>query len=172
MVHARVGVVVGAESDLEVLRPAVDALGELEVGCEVRVLSTERALEYAGQADERGLRVLIAGGGGAAHLAAVCAAVTSLPVIGVPIATSALSGLEALAAVARRSSGAPVATVVVDGGRDAGLLAARVLGVGDDALRARYDTLRAAHARKWAEVDDRVSEQFAGRSRGSGVGFR
>ena len=173
----KVGVVIGSDPDLEVMRPAVDALEEFDVGCEVRLLSAHRtpdqALEYARTAADRGLSVLIAGAGGTAHLPAVLAAVTPLPVIGVPVAATPLSGLDALLAIAQMPSGVPVACVAVDGGRNAGLLAARILGVADTGVRDRYERFREELAEKVTERDERVREQFEHRrAGGSGVGFR
>lgn len=160
-----VGIVMGSDSDLAKMRPAVDALAEFDVACEVRVLSAHRtpdlALGWARDAAGRGLRVLIAGAGAAAHLPGVLAAVTSLPVIGVPIAATPLAGVDALLAIAQMPSGVPVATVAVDGARNAGLLAARILGAGDEELRGRYDAFRQAQAEKVADKDAGVRAQFS-----------
>jgi len=172
-----VGVAMGSDSDLEVLRPAVDALAEFDLAAEVRVLSAlgspDVALSWAGGAADRGLRVLIAGVGAAAHLPGVLAAVTSLPVIGVPIAATPLAGFDALLAIAQMPPGVPVATVAVDGGRNAGLLAVRILAASDPELRSRYDAFRADQAGKVAETDDRVRAQFEHkRTSGGPFGFR
>ena len=154
----------GSENDLGTMRPAVDALAEFDLRCEVRVLSAHRtpdaALGWARGAADSGLRVLIAGAGAAAHLPGVLAAVTSLPVIGVPIAATALAGVDSLLAIAQMPSGVPVATVAVDGARNAGLLAVRILAASDDALRARYDEFRTAQADKVSAADGRVRGQF------------
>ncbi len=159
-----VGIVMGSDSDLEVMRAAADALAEFDLGCEVRVLSAHRtpdaALGWAREAADRGLRTLIAGAGAAAHLPGVLAAVTSLPVIGVPIAATKLLGLDALLAIAQMPSGVPVATVAVDGARNAGLLAVRILAASDPALRERYDAFRARQAEGVAAKDAKVREQF------------
>ncbi len=169
-----VGVVMGSDSDLEVMEAAVDALAELDIACEVRVLSAHRtpddALEWARTAADRGLRVLVAGAGMAAHLPGVLAAVTSLPVVGVPIAASRLQGMDALLAIAQMPPGVPVGAVAVDGARNAGLLAARILGAHDDGLRARLDELRATQADKVRDKDARVRERFEHRREG-GVTF-
>jgi 5-(carboxyamino)imidazole ribonucleotide mutase len=172
-----VGVAMGSDSDLEVMRPAVDALLEFDLAAEVRVLSAHRtpdaALDWAREAAGRGLRVLIAGAGGAAHLPGVLAAVTSLPVIGVPIAATPLAGFDALLAITQMPSGVPVASVAVDGGRNAGLLAVRILAVGDRALRNRYDGFRAELADKVRQKDDRVRAEFEHRrTSGAPLGFR
>jgi 5-(carboxyamino)imidazole ribonucleotide mutase len=135
-----VGIVMGSDSDLEVMRGAADALAELGVASEMRVISAHRtptdALEYAQGAAGRGLRVLIAGAGGSAHLAGVLAAATSLPVIGVPLDATPLLGLDSLLSIVQMPAGVPVATVAIGAGRNAGLLAARILGASDPALRA------------------------------------
>lgn len=163
-----VAIVMGSASDLEVMRPAADALAELGIDCEVRVLSAHRtpdeAIAFARQAADRGIRVLVAGAGGAAHLAGVLAAVTPLPVIAVPIAVGGLGGLDALLAMVQMPAGVPVATVAVNGARNAGLLAARILGLADPAVAAAYDQLRAAMADKVRAADESVRSQFPARS--------
>jgi 5-(carboxyamino)imidazole ribonucleotide mutase len=169
-----VGIVMGSDSDLEVMQPCVEALEEFDIGCEVRVLSAHRtpddALEWARSAADRGLRVLVAGAGMAAHLPGVLAAVTSLPVIGVPIASSRLDGMDALLAIAQMPPGVPVATVAVDGARNAGLLAVRMLAAADPGLRERVDGFRDEQAAKVREKDARVRERYA-HQRESGVRF-
>jgi 5-(carboxyamino)imidazole ribonucleotide mutase len=172
-----VGIVMGSDSDLEVMEASVDVLAEFGLGCEVRVLSAHRtpdeALEWARTAADRGLRVLIAGAGMAAHLPGVVAAVTSLPVIGVPIGSSRLDGMDALLAIAQMPPGVPVATVAVDGGRNAGLLAVRILGAGDEGVRAQVDGFRAEQAEKVRERDAKVRERFEHRREsGAEFGFR
>ena len=131
----RVGVVMGSQSDLAKMSKAWEALSELGIGYEVRVISAHRTPEeaaaYARSAEERGLRVIIAGAGGAAHLAGVMAAYTILPVIGVPIASGALGGFDALCATVMMPSGVPVATVAVDGAANAGVLAAEIIALSD-----------------------------------------
>ena len=166
MSDAAVGVVMGSDSDLPVMRQAVEALEEFELGAEVRVLSAHRtpdlALDYARQAAGRGIRVLIAGAGGAAHLPGVLAAVTSLPVIGVPVSATPLQGMDALLAIAQMPSGVPVACVAVDGARNAGILAARILAAGDDVMRQRVDRFREQLAEKVAAKDEKVRGEFGG----------
>ncbi|HLN06180.1 MAG TPA: 5-(carboxyamino)imidazole ribonucleotide mutase [Acidimicrobiales bacterium] len=146
-----VGIVMGSDSDEQVMRGASEALDELAIGWEMRVLSAHRTpdatIAYARAAADRGLGVIIAGAGGAAHLAGVIASVTTLPVIGVPIALSKLDGLDSLLSMVQMPRGIPVATVAIDGARNAGLLAARILGVGDDGIR---EALR-AHAERLAD---------------------
>lgn len=143
-----VGIVMGSTSDLPVMRAAGDVLDELGVAHEVRVVSAHRMpedmLAYGRDAAGRGLRVIVAGAGGAAHLPGMLAAVTDLPVVGVPVNVTALAGLDALLSIVQMPKGVPVATVAIDGARNAGLLAARILGTSDAALRQRLTDLRAA----------------------------
>jgi len=140
---ALVGILMGSDSDLPIMREAAAALDELEIGYEINIMSAHRTpedvAEYARSAAERGIKVLIAGAGGAAHLPGVVAAYTVLPVIGVPISssTSSLGGLDALLAIVQMPKGVPVATVAINGARNAGLLAAQIIGVADASVRAR-----------------------------------
>jgi 5-(carboxyamino)imidazole ribonucleotide mutase len=131
-----VAIVMGSDSDETVMRDAATALDEFTIPWEMRVISAHRtpddAIAYARQAKSRGVDVVIAGAGGAAHLAGVLAAATPLPVIGVPIALANLGGLDSLLAMAQMPRGVPVATVAINGARNAGLLAARIIGVGND----------------------------------------
>jgi 5-(carboxyamino)imidazole ribonucleotide mutase len=128
-----VAIVMGSDSDEEIMRDAAKALDEFGIHWEMRVISAHRtpddAIAYARDAKARGIEVVIAGAGGAAHLAGVLAAATPLPVIGVPIALSNLGGLDSLLAMAQMPRGVPVATVAINGARNAGLLAARIIGV-------------------------------------------
>ncbi len=130
-----VGIVMGSDSDLKVMAEAAKVLEEFGIGYEITVCSAhrtpERAHKYATTAVERGLKVIIAGAGGAAHLAGVMAANTTLPVIGVPIASSSLNGLDSLLSTAQMPPGIPVATVGTDAGKNAGLLAVQILGTSD-----------------------------------------
>ncbi len=136
-----VGVIMGSDSDWRVMQAAADALAEFEVPYEVGVYSAhrtpQRMLDYATGAEGRGLRVVIAGAGGAAHLPGMVAAATPLPVIGVPVPLAQLDGLDSLLSIAQMPAGVPVATVAVGGARNAGLLAVRILAASDDALRER-----------------------------------
>ena len=160
----RVGIVMGSDSDLPVMRAAVEALAEFELAAEVRVLSAHRtpddALAWARSAAERGLQVLIAGAGAAAHLPGVLAAVTSLPVIGVPIGSTKLDGMDSLLAIVQMPPGVPVGCVGVDAARNAGLLAVRVLGATDPALRDAYDAFRDRMADAVREKDAKVRAEF------------
>ncbi len=156
-----VGVVMGSDSDLPVMSGAAEVLSELSVPHEVRVRSAHRTpddmLEYARGAAGRGLRVLVAGAGGAAHLPGMLASATTLPVIGVPVRSSALSGLDSLLSIVQMPRGVPVATVAVDGARNAGLLAAQILALADSELRDRLEAERARIATVAREADQRVS---------------
>lgn len=138
---ALVAVVMGSSSDLPVMQGAVDVLGEFGVSHEVRVVSAHRTprdmLAFGHDAAGRGLRVLIAGAGGAAHLPGMLASVTTLPVIGVPVALSQLDGLDSLLSIVQMPKGVPVATMAVNGARNAGLLAVRILAQADADLTAR-----------------------------------
>ncbi|HTU31335.1 MAG TPA: 5-(carboxyamino)imidazole ribonucleotide mutase [Solirubrobacteraceae bacterium] len=130
-----VGIVMGSDSDLETMRAAADALDEFGVAHEIRVVSAHRAprdmLEYGTRAHERGLRVIIAGAGGAAHLPGMLASATPLPVIGVPVPLAHLDGMDSLLSIVQMPAGVPVATVGVGNARNAGLLAMRILAAGD-----------------------------------------
>lgn len=133
----RVGVVMGSDSDWVTMKAAVDALAEFGIACEVGVISAHRMpedmVEYARGASARGLRVIIAGAGGAAHLPGMVAALTELPVIGVPVPLKYLDGMDSLLSIVQMPAGVPVATVSIGGARNAGLLAARILGAGETA---------------------------------------
>jgi len=159
-----VGVVMGSASDTPVMDGAVEALREFGIPVEVRVLSAHRtpdeALQFARDAAGRGFGVLIAGAGKAAHLAGVLAAATSLPVIAVPIASGSLGGLDALLAMVQMPPGVPVATVAVDGGRNAGLLAARILALADDGLAAALEKSRDALAAKVRAADEEIRTRY------------
>jgi 5-(carboxyamino)imidazole ribonucleotide mutase len=155
----RVGVVMGSDSDLPTMQAAVDVLDDFAVPRELRILSahrtTDEMLAYAREAAERGVAVIIAGAGGAAHLPGMIASVTPLPVIGVPVVATPLAGLDALLSIVQMPGGIPVATVAVGNARNAGLLAIRILAVADPSLRGamrRYqqgmgDDVRAKDAR-------------------------
>lgn len=136
-----VGIVMGSDSDWPTMRAAAEALEEFEVPFEADVVSAHRMPEemvaYGRGAADRGLRVLIAGAGGAAHLPGMLAALTPLPVVGVPVALAHLDGLDSLLSIVQMPAGVPVATVAVDNARNAGLLAVRILAASDDALRVR-----------------------------------
>lgn len=161
-----VGIVMGSDSDLPVMKPAAEALAELGIGCEVRVVSAHRTphemVDYGSGAEARGLRVLIAGAGGAAHLPGMLAACTPLPVIGVPVPLKNLDGLDSLLSIVQMPSGVPVATVAIGAGRNAGLLAARILGAGDGAIREKVTSGQAELVERAHEGNQRVQAEMDG----------
>jgi 5-(carboxyamino)imidazole ribonucleotide mutase len=136
-----VGVVMGSDSDWSVMTEAADALREFDIPFEVEVVSAHRTpehmIEYGKNAAARGLRVIIAGAGGAAHLPGMLASVTTLPVIGVPVPLAKLDGLDSLLSIVQMPGGIPVATVSIGGAKNAGILAARIIGSTDEALSAK-----------------------------------
>lgn len=147
---SRVGIIMGSASDGPTMREAAAILDALEVGYELLVVSAHRMphdmMAYAAQAEARGVQVIIAGAGGAAHLPGMVAATTTLPVLGVPIQSKALNGLDSLLSIVQMPAGVPVATfaIGVAGAKNAALFAAQILAVSDPALRARLDAFRAA----------------------------
>jgi 5-(carboxyamino)imidazole ribonucleotide mutase len=163
MAEPQVGVVMGSDSDLPVMRQAAEVLAELQVPAEVRVVSAHRTphdmIAYGQSAEERGLQVIIAGAGGAAHLPGMLAAVTPLPVVGVPVSLKVLDGLDSLLSIVQMPKGVPVATVAIDGARNAGLLAARIIGTADPVLRERLKQFAATQADNARAADARVSGQ-------------
>ena len=138
---AKVGIVMGSDSDMPVMAQAADILKKLGVDFEMTVISAHREpdifFEYAKHAKDRGIRVIIAGAGKAAHLPGMCAALFPLPVIGIPMKTSDLGGVDSLYSIVQMPSGIPVATVAINGGMNAGILAAKILAVSDEALLER-----------------------------------
>jgi len=138
---ALVGIIMGSDSDLPVMRAAADILDELQVAYEMTIVSAHRTpkrlFDYAAGARERGLKVVVAGAGGAAHLPGMVAAITPLPVVGVPVKSSSLSGQDSLLSIVQMPAGVPVATVAIDGAKNAGLLAAQIVGAGDPAVLDR-----------------------------------
>lgn len=154
---AQVGVVMGSRSDWTTMRPAAEVLAELGVRVEVRVVSAHRTplemVDYGRSARRRGLGVIVAGAGGAAHLPGMLAALTTLPVVGVPVPLGVFDGLDSLLSIVQMPSGVPVATVAVGNARNGGLLAARILSVADPGLAARLDALVDSRAKTVAEDD-------------------
>ena len=152
-----VGIVMGSSSDADVMNGATTILDRFGITNEVHVVSAHRTpeamVDYGLAARSRGLKVLIAGAGGAAHLPGMLAAVTTLPVIGVPIALAQLDGLDSLLSIAQMPRGVPVATVAINGAANAGLLAARILSIGDAALATALDEYRAELAVHAAQQD-------------------
>jgi 5-(carboxyamino)imidazole ribonucleotide mutase len=156
----------GSDSDLPVMQGAVDVLRDFDVPYEVRVISAHRTpqpmYEYAREAAGRGLRVIIAGAGGAAHLPGMTASMTPLPVIGVPVPLQHLDGLDSLLSIVQMPAGIPVATVAVGNARNAGLLAVRILATADPDLLARMERFQADLAASVAEKDARVAKEHYG----------
>jgi 5-(carboxyamino)imidazole ribonucleotide mutase len=161
-----VGVIMGSDSDLRVMQGAIDVLAEFGVAHEVRVVSAHRTpdvmVEYARAAAPRGLRVIIAGAGGAAHLPGMTASMTPLPVIGVPVPLEELDGLDSLLSIVQMPAGVPVATVAVGNAANAGLLAVRILGASDPALQQAMSTYQARLAEIVRDKDAAVREQHPG----------
>ncbi|MCG6919116.1 MAG: 5-(carboxyamino)imidazole ribonucleotide mutase [Deltaproteobacteria bacterium] len=163
---AVVGIIMGSDSDLPVMQETIEVLTNFGIPSEITVASAhrspQRVSEYAKSARQRGLKVLIAGAGGAAHLAGVLAAETSLPVIGVPIASSPLTGWDALLSTVQMPAGVPVATMAVGkaGARNAGILAAQILAVADSRLQERLEHYKAELAEKVAEKAAGLAEKL------------
>ncbi|MEB3307381.1 MAG: 5-(carboxyamino)imidazole ribonucleotide mutase [Cyanobacteriota bacterium] len=158
----QVAVVMGSDSDLPTMAPAVELLEGFGVACEVRVLSAHRTplemVVFSQEAAARGLKVIIAGAGGAAHLPGMVASLTSLPVIGVPVQTRALSGVDSLHSIVQMPAGIPVATVAIGGGLNAGLLAAQILATADPALAESLSCYRAELHRQVRLKDGRLQQ--------------
>jgi len=141
-----VAILMGSASDAETMEQAKQILKEFDIPCEVKVLSAhrtpEQTIEYAKAAKEKGIKVIIAGAGGAAHLAGIVAAVTTLPVIGIPIKSKTLNGIDSLLSMVQMPAGIPVATIAIDGGVNAGLLALEILALSNSELSAKLDAYR------------------------------
>ncbi|QBR94359.1 5-(carboxyamino)imidazole ribonucleotide mutase [Nocardioides euryhalodurans] len=170
--QARVGIVMGSDSDWPVMQAAAEALGEFDVAHEADVVSAHRMpqemLAYGEEAAGRGLQVIIAGAGGAAHLPGMLAAVTPLPVIGVPVPLRHLDGLDSLLSIVQMPAGVPVATVAVGNARNAGLLAVRILAAADEALRQKMVEFQAELKASATEKGEAVRRAAGGPQR---VGF-
>lgn len=155
---AKVGIIMGSDSDLPVMRAAADMLDELGVSYELTIVSAhrtpQRLYDYARNAEGRGLRVIIAGAGGAAHLPGMAAALSELPVIGVPVSATCMNGEDALLSIVQMPAGVPVATVAIDNATNAGILAAQMLSTGDADLRARIRDYKEALRKK---VEDKIA---------------
>src|SRR3712207_6007806 len=158
-----VGVIMGSDSDWPTMRAAGDALDEFGIGYEVGVVSAHRTVQkmvdYARSAADRGLKVIIAGAGGAAHLPGMVASLTPLPVIGVPVPLKHLDGMDSLLSIVQMPAGVPVATVSIGGARNAGLLAVRILGASDERLRSRLEEFQAALAETAIGKDRALAER-------------
>ncbi len=159
---AKVGIVMGSDSDMPVMKKAADLLKQLDIPFEMRIISAHREpnvfFEYAKTAEERGLKVIIAGAGMAAHLPGMCAAIFPMPVIGIPMHTTSLGGRDSLYSIVQMPSGIPVATVAINGGANAALLAAKILAVSDDALLKRLKDYSRDLKEQVQEKDARLQE--------------
>lgn len=159
-----VGIIMGSDSDLETMRPASQALDEFEVPHEVRVISAHRTPDemarYAREARGRGLRIIIAGAGGAAHLPGMTASYTTLPVIGVPVAIGALKGVDALHSIVQMPAGVPVATVAIGNARNAGLLAVQILALAHAPLVGKLEAFRKKLAAESRRKNDRLAQKL------------
>ena len=161
----KVAVIMGSDSDLKIMQGAVDMLRQFEVPFAVRVISAHRtpeaARDFAAKAIENGYGAIICGAGKAAHLAGAFAANTTLPVIGIPIKSSTLDGLDALLSTVQMPSGMPVATVAIDGAANAALLAVQMLALSDEALAAKLTSYRRSLTEKVEKKDAEIQAQFA-----------
>jgi 5-(carboxyamino)imidazole ribonucleotide mutase len=168
--ETRVGIVMGSDSDWPVMKAAAEALAEFDIGYEADVVSAHRMpeemLEYGRSAAGRGLAVIIAGAGGAAHLPGMLAAVTPLPVVGVPVPLKNLDGLDSLLSIVQMPAGVPVATVAVGGARNAGLLAVRILAATEPALQERMTAFQAELRATAQEKGETVRNDRPGRRLG------
>lgn len=161
MTQPIVSIIMGSDSDLPVMQPAADILKQFGVTYELKVISAhrtpDRAFDYAKAAVGRGLKVIIAGAGGAAHLAGVVAASTTLPVIGVPINSSnSIQGIDSLLSTVQMPSGIPVATVAINGAKNAGILAAEIIALGDEKLQKKLTTYKEELKDKVQQANDRL----------------
>ena len=161
----KVAIILGSDSDLAVMQSAMDVLKNLKIPYCVRILSAHRtpdaAAQFAKNAKDDGYGVIIAAAGKAAHLAGAMAANTILPVVGVPMKSTTLDGLDALLSTVQMPSGMPVATVAIDGATNAALLAAQILALSDEALSRRFADYRASQSAKVAEKDARISAEYS-----------
>ncbi|WAC12872.1 5-(carboxyamino)imidazole ribonucleotide mutase [Dyadobacter pollutisoli] len=160
-----VGIIMGSLSDRKVMQQAADALSELGIAFEMEIVSAhrtpERMLEYASSARSRGLQVIIAGAGGAAHLPGMVASLTSLPVIGVPVLSSnSIDGWDSVLSILQMPSGVPVATVALDGARNAGILAAQIIGASDPETGKRLDAFKESLKDKVAAMNEELRNQL------------
>jgi 5-(carboxyamino)imidazole ribonucleotide mutase len=148
MSQIEVGIIMGSDSDLSVMSAAIEMCEEFGIGYEVDIVSAHRTpqklVEYSSSADKRGIKVIIAGAGGAAHLPGMVAAITPLPVIGVPVRTSSLDGMDSLLSIVQMPGGVPVATVAINGAKNAGILAAQIIGASNAALRTKVTAYKHA----------------------------
>ena len=166
MSSPRVGLIMGSDSDWPVMSDAAEALAEFEVAFEVGVVSAHRTparmLTYAQEAAGRGIEVIIAGAGGAAHLPGMVASATPLPVIGVPVPLARLDGMDSLLSIVQMPAGVPVATVSICGARNAGLLAVRILGASDKTLQERMTAFQASLEQMVLQKDEALRQKLLG----------
>ena len=159
---AKVGIVMGSDSDLPVMSKAAQMLEKFGIDYEITIISAHRMpdvfFDYASKAEEKGIKCIIAGAGGAAHLPGMCAAIFPLPVIGVPIHTKALGGVDSLYSIVQMPSGIPVATVAINGGANAGILAAKILATSDDEILQRLKKYSKDLKDQVVEKDQRLQE--------------
>jgi 5-(carboxyamino)imidazole ribonucleotide mutase len=165
MTNPLVGVVMGSDSDWSVMSEAAEALKQFEIEYEVEVLSAhrtpEKMIEWGKAASSRGVKVIIAGAGGAAHLPGMLASVTTLPVIGVPVSLSKLDGMDSLLSIVQMPAGIPVATVSIGGAQNAGILAARILGTNDSALEKKLIEYGQSLASLVAEKNEQLKAEIS-----------
>lgn len=159
---AQVGIVMGSDSDMPIMAKAADILDQLGISYEMRIISAHREpdvfFDYAKSAEERGCKVIIAGAGKAAHLPGMCAALFPMPVIGIPMKTSDLGGVDSLYSIVQMPSGIPVATVAINGGANAGILAAKILATSDPQLLSRLKKYAEVLKNQVVEKDRRLQE--------------
>lgn len=166
MLKPKVGIIMGSDSDLEVMREAAEMLEEFGISYEMTIVSAhrtpERMFRYAREAEERGIEVIIAGAGGAAHLPGMVASITPLPVIGVPVKSAALQGLDSLLSIVQMPPGVPVATVAINGARNAGILAAEILGIKYLKIREKVKAYKETLQKTVEEKAQKLSSSFPG----------
>lgn len=159
---AKVGIVMGSDSDMPVMKKAADILTQLGIDFEMTIISAHREpdvfFEYANTAEEKGFKVIIAGAGMAAHLPGMCAAIFPMPVIGIPMHTTSLGGRDSLYSIVQMPSGIPVATVAINGGANAGILAAKILATSDDAILAKLKEYKEDLKNQVVAKDARLQE--------------
>ena len=157
-----VGIIMGSDSDLPVMKEAAEVLEEFGIPHEVTIVSAHRTpgrlYRYAEEAVDRGLKVIIAGAGGAAHLPGMVAAITEIPVIGVPVKSRSMGGLDSLYSIVQMPPGVPVATVAINGARNAGILAAQILGVKDSEIREKVKAFKGAMTEKVVDKSRKLEE--------------
>ena len=159
---AKVGIVMGSDSDMPVMSKAAEVLDELGISYEMRIISAHREpeefFEYANSAEDNGYKVIIAGAGKAAHLPGMCAAIFDLPVIGIPMHTTSLGGRDSLYSIVQMPSGIPVATVAINGGKNAGILAAKILATSDPELLAKLKAMKEGMKEEVMKKDTKLAE--------------